>query len=164
VPDAVEVRRLSADDWELWRRLRLAALRESPSAFGSTVGREAAFGEDVWRERLDDGDSVTVLATYAGAPAGIGGGFRDLPGLLHVMAMWVRPRARGHRVAHAVLDGIRDYADEHGLGLHLDVAVSNAAAWRCYERYGFVATGQTRPIRDGSPELVERMLFRVVRA
>ena len=44
--------------------------------------------------------------------------------------------------------------------LHLDVATGNAVARRSYERYGFVATGETRPIRDGSADRVERMVLR----
>jgi GNAT superfamily N-acetyltransferase len=100
-----------------------------------------------------------VLAYRATAPIGMGAGFQELPGPLHVVAMWVDPSARGRGVGPQVLDVIRGWAQERGLGLHLDVHTGNAGARRSYERYGFVATGELRPLRDGSAELVERMLL-----
>ena len=45
-----------------------------------------------------------------------------------------------------------------GFRLHLDVNTTNAGARALYERAGYVATGETRPLRDGSDERVERMV------
>ena len=46
------VLKMTPDDWERVRRLRLEALTESPDAFSSTLSRELAFDEDTWRARL----------------------------------------------------------------------------------------------------------------
>ena len=46
------VRVAEPDDWATWRELRLRALQDSPSAFGSTYERERAFDETAWRERM----------------------------------------------------------------------------------------------------------------
>ncbi len=161
------VRLLGGDDWALWRGVRLRSLLESPQAFGSTYEREEAFTEPDWRARLDDPDGVAVVATggqdhEAGRqddPVGIAGGFPDEPGMLHVVAMWVAPSARGEGVAHLLLDALQAWSATRGRALHLDVAVDNPGARRCYERYGFVATGATHPLRDGSPELTARMVL-----
>ena len=56
---------VTADDWELMRDVRLAALSEAPYAFGSTYAREAAFTEEKWRGRIDE-RSVTFLAFATG--------------------------------------------------------------------------------------------------
>lgn len=154
-----EVRVLGGQDWATWRDIRLRALEDSPAAFGSTYARELGFSEHVWRERLEGHATVAVLVEHQGRPVGMGGGYPDRPGLLHVVAMWVDPSVRGHGVGHLVLDGVRRRGEQRGLGLHLDVAQSNAAARRSYERYGFVATGETRPLREGAAELVERMVL-----
>jgi len=149
-----------AEDWAAWRDLRLRALAESPGAFGSTYARERLFAPSEWQDRLADPTSVSVLAEVDGVPAGLAGGYPDLPGLLHVVAMWVDPAARGRRVAAALLDAVEAWAAGRGLRLHLDVTTTNLAARRVYERYGFVATGERRPLREGAAEVVERLVLR----
>ena len=154
-----DVRVLGPDDWRSWREIRLEALLESPDAFGSTHAREVAMTEDDWRARLEQGDSVSVLAEEDGRPVGMAAGFPDRPGYLHVVAMWVAPAARGRGVAHAVLRCIEDWAAARGLDLHLDVNTRNTAARHSYERYGFVGTGATRPLREGSADVVENLVL-----
>jgi ribosomal protein S18 acetylase RimI-like enzyme len=66
----VSVREVVADDWELLRDVRLAALREAPHAFGSTYAREAPFTEEQWRGRISQ-RAVTFFAfvTESNEPA-----------------------------------------------------------------------------------------------
>jgi GNAT superfamily N-acetyltransferase len=154
-----EVREVGVEDWQRWREVRLRALLDSPSAFGSTYEFEAAFTRQLWEARLADPDAVSVLLEEGGAAVAMGAGYQDLPGFLHVVAMWVEPSARGHGVGARVLDHLRAWADARGLRLHLDVVTVNAGARRSYERYGFVGTGELRPVREGAAELVERMVL-----
>jgi GNAT superfamily N-acetyltransferase len=155
----LRVRVAEPDDWATWRDLRLRALQDSPSAFGSTYERERAFDEATWRERMRGRDGVSVLAWLDGTAVGMGGGFQDLPGFLHVVAMWTDPLRRGLGVGAAVLQTLEAWAAARGLRLHLDVNVANPGARALYERCGYVATGETRPLREGSPESVERMVL-----
>ena len=154
------VRLLDVEDWPTWRDLRLRALAESPTAFGSTYDRERLYTPADWQELLADPTCASVLATVDGTPAGLAGGYPDLPGLLHVIAMWVDPAVRGRGLAGALLGALEKWAAERGLRLHLDVTTTNLAARRAYERYGFVGTGETRPLRDGAAEVVERLVLR----
>jgi ribosomal protein S18 acetylase RimI-like enzyme len=139
--------------------LEAAALQDSPAAFGSTYRRELGHSEQDWRAGLEDPDRVAVLASLDGRTVGIAGGYPDRPGLLHVVAMWVDPSVRGRGIAHRLLDALAGQAAGRDRTLHLDVALSNPSARRSYQRYGFVATGETRPLRPGSADLVERMLL-----
>jgi len=153
------VRVATGDDWPVWRDLRLRALRESPDAFGSTAAREEAFTEPDWRARLEEPGTVAVLVEGDGAAVAMGAAYPDLPGLLHVVAMWTDPAFRGRGLAGTVLAAIEEWAAARGLGLHLDVNVANPTARAAYERYGFSGTGETRPLRDGSDQLVERLVL-----
>jgi GNAT superfamily N-acetyltransferase len=159
VRSAPEIRVVGVEDWPMWRDIRLRALEESPSAFGATYADERVFPEQLWRARLGDPGAVGVLVLEDGAAVAIGAGYQDVPGFLHVVSMWVEPAARRRGLGRRVLGGIRQWADERGLRLHLDVVIGNARARRFYERYGFVGTGETRPLREGSTDLVERMVL-----
>jgi ribosomal protein S18 acetylase RimI-like enzyme len=155
----IELRLLDGDDWALWRDIRLRALQEAPTAFGSTYQREVGFEEDDWRRRLDPEKGPSVLAFADGRPIGMGAGYQDVVGWLHVVAMWVEPAWRGQGVARSLLDRLVGWARSRDLRTHLDVTVGNGAARRLYEGYGFVGTGRSEPLREGSAESMERMVL-----
>jgi ribosomal protein S18 acetylase RimI-like enzyme len=144
------VRRLGPDDWEDFRRIRLAALADAPDAFGSTLEREEAFGEDDWRRRL--GGPVYVVDDPR--PVAVGGIF-DNTGTPHVWGMWTDPAHRGRGHAHRILDALIP----PGTHAQLDVNITNGNARGVYERYGFVATGEVEPLRPGSEMLIELMVI-----
>jgi ribosomal protein S18 acetylase RimI-like enzyme len=145
------VRRLEADDWEIFREIRLRSLADSPDAFGSTLEREQAFGEDDWRHRL----SGPVYAVHDPGPVAVGGLF-DHEGVLHVWGMWTDPAHRGRGHARRILDALIAPDVE----VVLDVNTTNDAARASYERYGFVGTGRFEPLRPGSPQRMERMVLK----
>ena len=155
----MDVRVLGGDDWPAWRDIRLEALQESPEAFGATYAHEREFTDDLWRGLLENPEAVSVLASSDVKPDGMAAGFQDLPGFLHVVAMWVDPACRGRGVSHALLGAIEAWAGPRRLRLHLDVSTVNGAARRSYERFGFVVTGETTPLREGSSAMKERMVL-----
>ena len=163
------VRLTTVDDWQAWRDLRLRSLQDSPAAFGSTYAREAAFTDDEWRDRARgaapgpglevQARGPAVLAWAGDRPVGMGGGYSDLPGWLHIVAMWTDPAWRGRGVGEAVVGFLVDWAGRRGLRVHLDVAAENVGARRLYEHCGFTATGESRPLRDGSAHRCDRMVL-----
>ena len=150
------VRVLPADEWRTWRAIRLRSLADAPEAFGSTLAREQGFTEDDWRQRLA---GVAVLATVDGVPAALGGGFRVRDGRMQVVAMWTDPAYRRRGLAVQVLDVVVATARAEGCRVVLDVAQGNPAARSVYEGYGFVATGESEPIRPGTADLVDLMVL-----
>ena len=66
----MEIRRIRADEGLALRALRLAALADSPMAYGSTVAREDAYAEAIWHERAAAGAAsvnvVTIVAEHDG--------------------------------------------------------------------------------------------------
>lgn len=145
------VRRLGPDDWAVFRDIRLAALADAPDAFGSSLAREQAFTEDVWRQRV----SGPVYVVEDPGPVSVGGVF-DNDGTPHVWGMWTHPdhRCRGH--ARVILDALIPA----GTTAQLDVNVTNGGARTVYERYGFVGTGDLEPLRPGSDQQIELMVLR----
>lgn len=135
----VELVEVGADDWPLWRTVRLAALEEAPEAFGSTLADWSGAGdhESRWRRRLDD-VSFNVVAVDDGNPVGQVSGDLAKDGRVHVISMWVAPAARGTGVGEALLAAVEAWAGSTGASeLALSVKRTNDPAARLYERFGF---------------------------
>jgi GNAT superfamily N-acetyltransferase len=131
------------------RDTRMAALREAPQAFASTVEREAAYSERKWRAWTQvSGRGVMYLAETDGLPepAGIAG-IVVADGAADLIAMWVRPAARGQKVGEALIEAATEWARSRGYAaVSLWVTESNAPARHLYERCGFTPTGERQPL------------------
>ena len=109
------IRRIRPDEGPSLRAFRLRALADAPMAFGSTLAREQAFTESVWRERAERGgsgdDSITFVAEHDGRWLGIVTGLARDPDVLddprpELVAMFVAPDARGHGVGAALVGAV----------------------------------------------------------
>lgn len=148
----IELRVLATDDWPLWRSLRLAALAESPHAFGSKLSDWQGEGdrESRWRDRLSIPDSLNLVALVDGTPAGMASG---VPGAeadeVEVISVWVSPSARGRRVGDALLAAIEDWARHRSArAIKLAVAPGNEPATRLYTRHGFDMSDELGDLMD----------------
>jgi len=175
----VRVRRLEPDDWEAFRTARIAALRDAPTAFGSTAAQAEAMEEAEWRRRLAGGSTFGAeIVPPGGGPApltdgatlwphpivGISGGFVEDPaseaGTVELVSMWVHPSARGRRVGEALVEAVVAWAVAGGAAqVHLWVTEGNASALRLYQRCGFDPTGETAPL-PSDPRLTELGMLR----
>jgi ribosomal protein S18 acetylase RimI-like enzyme len=153
------IRKLLPDEWALLRHLRLEALQESPSAFGSTFERELGFDEATWRSRLEtsaffvaeSGDDVLGMAcAFRPEPHG------DDPSTMQLVSMWVSPRYRRRGVGSQLVSAVLEYARARGESkLGLCVAVGNEPAVTLYRAAGFEPTGEMHAMqgRPGEREL-----------
>jgi RimJ/RimL family protein N-acetyltransferase len=159
----MEVRQTRAADWEVLRELRLRALADAPDAFASTLEKEAAFPEEVWRQRAEGGaGSGSFIACEDGAAIGMARIFAeaDTPGRMHLVGMWVDPRHRRRGVAKALVEqAVRWAAERRAREVILWVVDRNLQARRLYERAGFRPTGERQPL-PSNPALTES-LFRL---
>ena len=141
---ALEIRVVTADDWAVWRLLRLQALAEAPYAFGSRFADWQHADESRWRARLELPDSHNLVAVVAERPVGMASGVPgDEGGEAQLISMYVAPESRSAGVAEALLDAVAHWARDVGAHtLRLDVRADNARALRMYERHGFTVTGE----------------------
>jgi ribosomal protein S18 acetylase RimI-like enzyme len=135
----IGIRVLTEDDWRLWKELRLAALADAPAAFGSRLADWQDAGEERWRSRLAMPGSRNLVADVGGSPAGMASGVpAGDPAARELIAMWVRPDARGRRVGDALIAAVADWARTEGAAeLRLAVYPHNTAAVNLYRRNGF---------------------------
>ncbi len=169
-----EIRRVTADDWQRVRDLRLAALRDPDTAvaFLDTYEHAASQPDEFWRRRAAGavgsaagGDAAQLVAVVDGEWVGTvtvlvqDAGDTDHLGLpvperrATLVGVYLRPTHRGSGITARLIDAAAAYAAEQGLTeLTLDVHQDNARAQAAYRRSGFVPTGRefTGPI---GPEL-----------
>ncbi len=152
----ITLRAMTADDWQRWRPVRLAALADAPEAFGSPLADWSDAPEDRWRARLSIPGALDLVAYEGDHAVGMASGVPGEGDRAELISMWVDPAARGHGVADALVDALVRWAAETGAAvLELAVMPDNARARRTYERLGFTASavpGDALP--DGRHEVV----------
>lgn len=95
----IDLRRVTDNDWRLWRRLRLAALEEAPYAFSQKLSDWTGTGdtERRWRARLTS-VPFNGVAYLDALEVGIVSGARPKGPTGQLVSMWVTPSARGKGV------------------------------------------------------------------
>lgn len=139
------IRLLGAEDWQLFRSIRLEALRQEPAAFASTVDDWEQRPEAAWRRRL--AETPVFVALHNGEPVGVMGLARERSSkMAHravIIMVYVRASARGSGLAAALLEALTRHALAIGIRqLELAVSVENQAAIRFYMRNGFREIGR----------------------
>ncbi|HEU5318454.1 MAG TPA: N-acetyltransferase [Chloroflexota bacterium] len=176
-PGQVEIVRLSPNEWEGYRALRLRALQEEPQAFGETYANAAALPEARWRRRLVDAQSEEgwrlFFARLDGQLVGMIGSFpfqpKDQPPAdpSTVRETWIisvfvaseaRERGIGARLMEAML------ADLSSSGrfdrVQLMVNVLQTAAIALYRRFGFEVTGEVDAVLGDGQTHSELVMWR----
>ena len=149
----VMVRRVRADEGAELKAVRLAALSESPTAFGSTYAAEVDQPDDHWASRASLGASgvrsVTFFAIVEESVVGIVSGYRPAAGAssVELVSMWVSPTWRRAGIAAELVQAIVSWAGEtEATTVDLWVTRGNDAAQQLYEAAGFRATGEHQPL------------------
>lgn len=162
------VRPLHSKEWRTYRELRLAALADSPDAFGGTFAADADRTDDEWAHRLQQGvdldRSLPLVAEVHGAPAGLAWGRIDDadPEVAHVYQMWVAPAHRRAGAGQMLLATIIQWAKARDVrDVLLTVTCGDTSAWRLYLRAGFEAVGAAELLRPGSYVLAQPMRLRL---
>ena len=139
----IKIRRLTSADAAAYRDIRLAGLRDSPEAFGSTFDRENTQPLTWFCDRLSN--SAVFGAFYSAALLGVAGlairqGKKERhKGLL--WGMYVRSDARKVGVGRQLVEAVVEHARAHVEVIQLSVVSDNEPARRLYASLGFVEYG-----------------------
>lgn len=142
----VTIRRLTPDDAEASRKLRLRALQDHPEAYGAAYEEAAQLTIEDFAQRLATG--VTLGAFDADVHVGtvfININMRSkTQHQARINAMYVAPEARGKGVGKHLIQAALGYLRQNVPQVEdvlLSVAVGNAAAKALYAKMGFVTWG-----------------------
>lgn len=149
----IEIRRIAVADAAALRQVRLAALADAPSAFGSTYARDAAFPSEEWTARAAASSEgrlrSTFLAVRGDEPVGIVGGYRESVDaeVVELVSMWTAPDVRRCGLGRRLVATVVDWARETGAAsVGLWVTRGNEPAEGLYAAMGFVRTGAYQPL------------------
>jgi len=141
---------LGPEDWQAFREVRLAALKEAPYAFGSKFDAEVGASEDSWRLRLTGW--TRFAAQVDGQVVGtVGVGHGEFTGSAALTSLWVDPGFRGRGLGSALIEAVVDWARERDFSqILLWVTEGNQHAEELYLQNGFVRTGGEieEPLRE----------------
>jgi GNAT superfamily N-acetyltransferase len=166
----ITIRRIRPDEGMRLRAIRMEALAESPSAFGSTLAETATRPPEYWERRAADNaageGSVLFVAEGPDGWCGLAGAYLDEhdPGSTDLISMWVRLACRGRGLGERLVEAVVEWAGVRGLWqVALWVTANNAPAIALYERCGFRSTGGTQPL-PWNPSLLEHQMVRELEA
>lgn len=150
----IAVRVLGEPDWQLYRDIRLTALRESPHEFTATFAEESDRLDQFWRDQMSG--SKRLLAERDHQPEGVVSlAAYDLePAAVEVFGLYVVPQARGTGVSWRLVEAAADLARTLGFRqAYYWVGADNGRAIGFAKNFGFRSTGYRRPSRTGESDL-----------
>jgi ribosomal protein S18 acetylase RimI-like enzyme len=143
------IRRLRPTDAPEYRRLRLLALKESPTAFGSSYSDEIKRPLSHTKSRLAISSDNWVFGAFhnrqlIGVVRLVRGEGRKERHKASIFSMYVAPRNRRKGVANGLMEvAIRRAKKLKGIRvIQLTVVTANASAMALYEKAGFVEYGR----------------------
>ena len=167
VRSMITLQRITPQNAMTFKAVRLRALQDTPSAFGSTYAKESQLADSEWVKRagnMNGERSVGFLAIDADVACGIAACFLDQADATqgHLISMWTDPRHRRQGVGRLLVNEILEWARQHEVRtLRLMVVCNKERAIKFYEQLGFARTGRTEPYPN-DPALIEYEMSRLV--
>ena len=165
------IRAATEQDAELFRDLRLEALRQHPEAFSSDYETSAKWPLDKWKERLRGNDrvnSITYLACLDDVLIGMMGIYRASSAKIRhngtIWGVYVRPSYRKQGVGQGLIEACAKWASQRGIEIiKLGVVSRNSAAIQLYTRGGFNVYGvEPRALRVNNRYYDELLMARIL--
>ena len=152
----ISVRRIRIGEGELFRSLRLEALKESPSAFAATYESALSRTAESWSQQADSTavgkNRATFIVFDDVRPVGLAALYRDEKRLEtgEIIQVWIEPRHRGICSAARLMEAVFAWAEDNCFRrLIATVKSDNGHAIRFYRKCGFsLADGSS----DEGPE------------
>lgn len=162
----IVIRRTSEEDWKSLKTIRLAALVDTPTAFGVSHATALSYTDVEWQDRsAGRGPGKFTLALASGAAVGMVGFVVSSTGDFNLIAMWVTPEFRGTATATKLVEAMKAEAVMQGHSrIVLGVALSNRRAVSFYQKLEFVFLPEWEPL-ESHPEIqLQKMECAVSRA
>lgn len=138
-----QIRRISTAEMNVFRQIRLEALRCEPEVFASVYTDWLKFSDAEWNARMN----IPIFVAFVeDKPVGLMALKRlTPPKMMHratLMMVYINRRFRGSGLAAMLLDAVVSFAENNGITqIELGVRADNASAIRFYLSSGFIRVG-----------------------
>ncbi len=149
--DTVNIITLTPSRWREYKTLRLHAIMQDPYAFGRTYEEDAMLPDNIWKQRLKDGQdgktSYMLFAERSGILVGMIGALLDEGAITQhracVVSFYVLPEARGKGIGRKLLTKLLEKLenDSRIVIAYLFVNQRQEAALQLYKIEGFTQVG-----------------------
>ncbi|MDP9512504.1 GNAT family N-acetyltransferase [Pseudomonas protegens] len=154
----MDIRLTQTRDWMLLKRVRLAALQDTSTAFGVSYQAAANYSDQQWQDRASSTGTQFWLAFKNQQPVGMIGAAVSGANRYNLIGMWVAPDSRGSGVAAKLVDAVKSRGRDQGHECDLGVAPENARAAHFYLKQGFTFIDEWEPLESHPHIKVQTML------
>ncbi|MBC2600564.1 GNAT family N-acetyltransferase [Puniceicoccus vermicola] len=140
----IKIRRIRIGEFDLYRKVRLRALKEDSYAFCATYESALERTEEKWRDQADKAaegsDQAIFIAFCGGDPVGLSAVYKDKrkEDEAEVFQVWVSAESRGTGLGKRIMDSVLEWSKSSGYKrIIATVANTNKKAIGFYENYGF---------------------------
>lgn len=162
----MKINRLTADDFLIYKQIRLESLLQDHNAFGSTYEYDSIQADDYWKNALN---SYHIFAIFDGDKV-IGCAGLDIDSMerfKHNSKLWgvyISKAYRGKGMASILIDAIIKYAREKNiLQIYLSCMQANADAVEFYKRIGFEICGiMPKAVKIGDQYFDDCLMFKEI--
>lgn len=146
--DEIIIRHSTTSDLHAFRDLRLEALKNHPTAFGSDYEEIFLKPIEYWEERLKINSAEQAMwfavqnSNLIGMATIVRGSSKKSVHTANIYGIYVKPEWRRNHIAQRLVRTCLNWAVENGIiVVKLAVVSDNRSAIRCYERCGFTPYG-----------------------
>ncbi|MEJ2506038.1 MAG: GNAT family N-acetyltransferase [Ignavibacteriaceae bacterium] len=142
----IEIKKLSAKRWRDLRDLRLEALLNSPTAFGSSAEEEKLFKANEWKKRINN----SIFATFNDKPVGIAVFIINekikTKHIANIYGIFVKKEFRGKGIGKKLINGTLKIISQNKSVSKIKLAVNpeQNAAVDLYKQFGFKVAGKLK--------------------
>lgn len=160
----IKIRATEERDWIILKETRLAALLDTPTAFGVSYQTAITNSDEQWKQRASSETYPRFWLAFNDDKAiGMIGAGVDQTDRYNLIAMWVEPELRKLGVAKSLVNAVKSDAIDRGFKqVFLDVSPDNVKATRFYKKHGFVFIDEEKPLASHPNIQVQTMIWQSI--
>lgn len=137
-PEKISFKKVSPDDWQKFRDIRLKGLQTDPQAFGGTFESESQESEEYWKERFSNPERCFYAAENGNIFVATAGSKKIAEDNWMIIAVYTLPEFRGKNISKGLIDRIIEEAKKTGASkVSLMVNPQQESAVNLYKKMGF---------------------------